>query len=104
MTSEVTINTNPEFSAKTPLGEKLLTLREEAIAEGMQLLTPGEILLSQQEQEIERLKERLNKLGDAASAVIDRWNSPNWKDSTHTGELIARLEAALTGQKGGEDA
>lgn len=38
----------------------------------------------------------MNDLRDAASAVIDRWNSPLWKDLPHTAEYIHDLEKALT--------
>jgi hypothetical protein len=31
----------------------------------------------------------------AAQAVVDRWNSPDWKDGTHTAEYINRLSAAI---------
>lgn len=37
----------------------------------------------------------MSKLHDAASAVIDRWNSPLWKDLPHTAEYINDLERAI---------
>jgi hypothetical protein len=40
----------------------------------------------------------MNKLREAAQAVVDRWESPNWASATsapHTGELIADLRQAL---------
>jgi len=39
---------------------------------------------------------RGQKLRDAAQAVCDRWDTPNWAhDAPHTGELIAALRKAL---------
>jgi hypothetical protein len=35
------------------------------------------------------------KLAEAARAVIDRWDSPAWKDAPHTGEYIHALRQAL---------
>jgi UV DNA damage repair endonuclease len=38
----------------------------------------------------------MSKLREAAQAVIDRWESPNWvHDSIHTSELIFALREAL---------
>ena len=40
----------------------------------------------------------LQKIKQAAQAVIERWNSPNWASAdgfVHTGELIRNLEKAL---------
>jgi hypothetical protein len=40
----------------------------------------------------------MNKLREAAQAVVDRWDSPNWASANsapHTGELIAALREAL---------
>lgn len=34
-------------------------------------------------------------LQKAAQAVIDRWESPSWKDQPHTAEYIAELRKAL---------
>lgn len=34
-------------------------------------------------------------LQKAAQAVIDRWDSPSWKDQPHTAEYIAELRKAL---------
>jgi len=34
-------------------------------------------------------------LAIAARAVVDRWDSPLWKDLEHTGETIARLRDAV---------
>ena len=37
----------------------------------------------------------MNDLRKAAQAVIDRWDSPDWKDGTHTADYINALRAAL---------
>lgn len=42
------------------------------------------------------LQERLETLEEAAQAVIDRWETPLWKDVPATAEYIARLRAALS--------
>jgi hypothetical protein len=53
------------------------------------------------ESYVEHLEQRVKELEEAAKAVVDRWQSPLWKDLPHTGEFIARLDAAI-GKKGGE--
>jgi len=47
--------------------------------------------LERQAAEIERLRE-------AAQAVIDRWEAPRWKDVPATAVFIANLKATLTGE------
>ena len=37
-------------------------------------------------------------LRQAAKAVVDRWDSPNWSDNTHTADYINALRAALAQQ------
>jgi len=37
----------------------------------------------------------MTPLQKAAQAVIDRWNSPSWKDQPHTAEYINELRKAL---------
>ena len=36
-----------------------------------------------------------DELVAAARAVIDRWETPNWKEAVATAEMIGRLRAAL---------
>lgn len=43
------------------------------------------------------LDEAYAALADAACAVIERWDSPAWKDLPHTGESINALRRALAG-------
>lgn len=43
---------------------------------------------------------RLLDLLPAAEAVIERWESPAWKDVLHTGEFIARLRWAVLAVNG----
>ena len=40
------------------------------------------------------------ELISAAKAVIERWDSPNWKDQPHTGEFIHRLRQAVEKAEG----
>lgn len=44
---------------------------------------------------------RIAELEAKAKAVIERWDSPNWKDTKHTADYINELRKALE-QKGGE--
>lgn len=37
----------------------------------------------------------MKDLINAALAVCDRWDSPDWKEQEHTGELIKRLRDAV---------
>ena len=37
----------------------------------------------------------MSELREAAQAVVDQWDAPNWKLTVHTGVLIDRLRAAL---------
>ena len=37
----------------------------------------------------------MSKLREAARAVVDQWDTPNWNLDMHTGVLIDRLRAAL---------
>lgn len=37
----------------------------------------------------------MSELRQAAQAVVDRWDTPLWKDAPHTAEFIDRLRAAL---------
>lgn len=37
----------------------------------------------------------LAELREVGRAVVDRWDSPKWKDQPHTGEVINRLRAVI---------
>ena len=37
----------------------------------------------------------MSELREAAQAVVEQWDTPNWKLTVHTGVLIDRLRAAL---------
>lgn len=45
--------------------------------------------------EIARLKEEIKKLKSAAQEVVDRWETPLWKDAEPTASVIYRLRNAL---------
>jgi hypothetical protein len=45
--------------------------------------------------------EKLGRLTDAAQAVVDRWETPFWKEVEHTGVYIAALRKAVEEVKGG---
>jgi hypothetical protein len=38
---------------------------------------------------------RLEKIAEAARAVVERWDLPVWKDAAPTGDIINRLRNAL---------
>jgi len=49
----------------------------------------------EQEKEVARFREELQKLRLAAQAVVDRWETPLWKDAEPTASVIYRLRDAL---------
>lgn len=51
--------------------------------------------LGWRDMEIDRLLARVAELERTGSAVVARWDSPNWKDGTHTKDYIDALRAAL---------
>jgi hypothetical protein len=46
--------------------------------------------------------EKLGRLTDAAQAVVDRWETPFWKQVEHTGVFIDALRKAVKEVKGGQ--
>jgi len=48
---------------------------------------------------IERQSAEIERLRGAAQALIDRWETPLWKDVPATAVFIANLKAALTGEE-----
>ena len=51
--------------------------------------------LQSQAERIKELEAEAEQLRTAAQAVIDRWDTPHWKDVPATAEYIGRLRAAL---------
>jgi hypothetical protein len=47
------------------------------------------------ESEARESRDRLSDLRAAAQAVVDRWDTPLWKNAPSTGEYINALRAAL---------
>jgi hypothetical protein len=47
---------------------------------------------------LERQAAEMERLRRAAQAVIDRWETPHWKDVPATAVFIGNLRAALTGE------
>ena len=45
----------------------------------------------------------ITKMEQTAQAVIDRWDSPNWKDTVHTGVFIWELRQSLEALKAFKD-
>ena len=50
------------------------------------------------------LQERIDSLLTTGNAVVERWDSPLWKDLPHTGEFIHALREAITKAEGRCDA
>ena len=46
-------------------------------------------------EEIDALRDRIEKLEQAALAVVQRWETPLWKDAEPTAAVIARLRDAI---------
>lgn len=51
----------------------------------------------------EELQERYNELLSAAKAVVERWDSPLWKDLPPTAKAISRLRDAVNKLEGAQD-
>lgn len=41
------------------------------------------------------LEKQRDELLVAGKALIERWDTPNWKDAVHTGEFIAKLRDVI---------
>ena len=48
------------------------------------------------EQRIQELTASNNQLREAGQALVDRWNTPKWKDAEHTATFIHGIEKALS--------
>lgn len=44
---------------------------------------------------VRQLERQRDELLAAGKALVERWDSPLWKDQPHTGEFIARLRDAV---------
>lgn len=47
-------------------------------------------------------EEQRDRLAEAARAVVDRWETPLWKGTKHTGKFIRALADALDAIEGGQ--
>jgi hypothetical protein len=45
--------------------------------------------------ERDALAATVERLREAGQAIVERWDSPNWKDAKHTGEYIVALRDAI---------
>lgn len=70
-------------------------LRRAAIA-----IITGEDCAARIEAELAEAAEKGRQLGlrEAAQAVVDQWDTPNWKLTEATGHIINRLRRALAGE------
>ena len=53
--------------------------------------------ISETVKQLETAEAKLSKVREAAQRVISRWDSPDWKEPEHTGELIHKLREAIDG-------
>jgi hypothetical protein len=51
--------------------------------------------LSEKTNEVARLMEDIKRIKSAAQAVVDRWETPLWKEAEPTAAVIYRLRDAL---------
>ena len=51
-------------------------------------------------QQLSTAQEYAERLAEAGQAVVDRWDSPDWADGTHTIDYINRLRAAIRKSEG----
>jgi len=51
-------------------------------------------------EERDKAREQRDRLAEAAQAVVDRWETPFWKQVEHTGVYIAALRKAVEQVKG----
>lgn len=51
------------------------------------------------ERERDEAREELNRITEAANAVVDRWEQPSWKDTEPTALVIYKLRSVLKEQK-----
>jgi hypothetical protein len=55
-------------------------------------------MLKSYEELFNQATEAINQRAEliaAGKALVERWDSPNWKEQTHTGVFIARLRDAI---------
>ena len=81
------------------MNEKLINMEKEAgvnVSDG-QISQYGKLSLSGVDSELVQAHNVPDnaELLSAAKAVIERWDSPLWKDLPHTGEAINRLRKAI---------
>ena len=57
------------------------------------LASDGQAQMAYEEQE--RLEAKLAKVSKSGQAVVDRWDSIDWKDQNHTADYINDLRATL---------
>lgn len=56
--------------------------------------------IAELERELAAERELADRLQKSAQAVVDRWETPAWKDAPHTGKFIRSLDDALAVCKG----
>jgi hypothetical protein len=94
------INTRDEAQALCQLLNKL----ERELTEALSDLEFRRDLFKLQEQQLNDVRAERDRLAEAALAVVDRWETPFWKQVEHTGVYIAALRKAVAaGMEGGND-
>jgi hypothetical protein len=77
------------------LNNEVARLREELKERIENQNTFAMALIEKPEREVARLRNELQGLKSAAQAVVDRWETPLWKDAEPTASVIYRLRDAL---------
>ena len=62
------------------------------------IVAPDEII-PKLTRERDEAREELNRITEAANAVVDRWEQPSWKDTEPTALVIYKLRSVLKEQK-----
>ena len=71
----------------------------QSVAELERSLDSAYQLADHYRDERDALKRQRDDLVNTGSAVVERWDSPLWKDLPHTGEYIHRLREAIASAK-----
>ena len=82
------------FIDGTPLSNDIAAWIAQTYCEGAEFAR-------QLERELAEAREQRDRLAEAAKAVVDRWETPFWKQVEHTGVYIAALRKAVEEVKGG---
>lgn len=78
-----------------PLPEPGLKWTINAVMEARGLVLAAATIAARADDEISALRARVGELERAGQAVVDRWETPLWKDARHTADFIHDLRDAI---------